>query len=242
MLNNILFALSTLVVSATVHAEIIEPDLHTVRYKVFYDQDDVGSLTKSYRKENDHYVLESTSDIEGFYGIIPVSDKRKEISTFDIGENGFYKAISYNMVRTGTWLDFENNILFDYEQNKIDLKYKKRVGRFDIEGEILDAALFNLKMQQQAKNGNKSVHHKIAFKDSLKTMSFLFVKEEVIDTKYGKTNAVMYQRTRDYKHMTKKADYAWFDKDRDFIMVKALFINKKGKEEARFEIDNYEKL
>lgn len=219
------------------------PDEFYAVYEGYYDGKKVGKLTREFKKQDDGtYQLLSHSEIDGYYGIVPVSDNRKEVSKFKIDKNLKYYPISYNMDRTGTWLDFVMNINFDYNLNTVSFSYKDRKAEKPLIGNILDNALYQLRLQHEIKNGNRdSIQYDIAYKTGFRDFHFKYEDKEVIKTKFGDTTSLKYYQVRNNKKGEKKATYTWFDPSRDFVMNKFIYYNKKGKEEARFELIEYKK-
>lgn len=221
--------------------DVVLPNLFEATYDSYYEGKHVGLMNRNFEKTKENsYILKSTSDIKGYYGIIPVKDKREEVSKFNVLNGGVYQPTSYRMDRTGTWLDFVMDIKFDNKKGVIDFSYKDRKEKKPIVGEVLDNALFQLKLQQEIKNGNRdSVRYDIAYKTGFRDFHFKYIGNEKVDTKFGKIDTIKYMQVRDNKDGSKKAVYSWFDPNNDYVMVQFLYVNKKGKEEALFKIKNY---
>lgn len=244
-MNYKLICSAILLTSSLSYAETKEtlPEQFYAVYDGYYKGDKVGRLTREFKKENDgSYSILSHSEVDGYYGIIPVSDNRKEISFFNIDNNLKYHPISYKMDRTGTWLDFVMDIKFNYDTKKVNFSYKDRKEERDMVGNILDNALYQLRLQHEIKNGNRdSIQYDIAYKTGFRDFHFKYEKDEVLNTKFGKTKSLKYYQVRSNKKGEQKATYTWFDPSKDFVMNKFIYYNKKGKEEARFELVEYRK-
>ena len=239
------FTLLIFVISLNAFAsseKVIEPNYFEANYNSYYQGDNVGYLNRIYTVENNKLKLYSTSDISGTYGFLPVSDKREEYSVFTVSDNGIYKPEKYYMKRTGTWLDFEMDINFDYEKKKVNMKYKDRNSLKDLKGEVLDNALFQLKMQQQVKNGNrKDIEYDVAFKTGFRNFHFKYLGEDIIEINGSKIKTLKYKQVRSNKSGSKKATYSWFYPEKDFIMARFIYYNDDGEEEARFDLKEYKK-
>lgn len=234
------FALLSTTTVMAMPDEVI-PSTFTAVYDAYYQGDKVGKLERSFvkNKEGD-YVLTSNSMIDGTYGFIPVTDNRLEVSNFYIDKDNEYHPTKYTMLRTGTWLDFKMNIEFDYENNSIDFSYKDRTATKPITGNVLDNALYQLRLQQAVKNNKTSLQRDLAYKTGFRDFNFIYEKNETISTHYGEIESIKFKQVRNNKPGEKKAVMTWFDPEKDFVMTRLLYLNKKGKEEARFELINYE--
>lgn len=236
--------LITTLCSLNVYAESIQiPNYFSATYDAYYEKKNVGYMQRDFYKKGNAYELKSVSDVDGFYGIIPVSDKRVELSKFNIDQsNGVYNSVSYRMDRSGTWLDFVMDIKFDRNKDLVIFNYKDRHEEKPIVGEILDNASYQLKLQQEIINGNKgNIQYDIAYKTGFRDFNFKYIGEETLNINGKNIDTFKYQQVRKNKKGSKKAVYTWFDKGRNNIMVRLLYINDKGKEEARFDIKKYSK-
>jgi len=218
------------------------PYFFKATYDSYYEGEHVGYIKREFKKNDSNYTLKSTSDIKGLYGFIPVEDKRVEVSHFNIVKNGIYKPLHYRMDRSGTWLDFVMDITFNYDENKILFKYKDKSVKKDIIGEVLDNSLFQLKMHQEIKNGNRNeIKYDLAYKTGFRNFHFKYIGKEIININNNEIKTLKFMQIRKNKKGNNKATYSWFDPNNDFVMVKFLYINASGKEEARFELKEYKK-
>lgn len=237
-----LFLLVTAVLTvSTSFAQEVLPKTYVAKYDAYYEGKKVGTLEREFSQINENeYVLKSKSSVDGYYGFIPVSDTRSETSSFSVDNQSKYHPNHYVMNRTGTWLDFKMNILFDYTTNNVNFEYKDRKETKPIVGNVLDNALYQLRLQHDIKNGKKDVNHDIAYKTGFRKFHFKYQKNEVIETHYGNVDSIKFVQVRDNKKGSKKGVSSWFDPQRDYVMNKLIYFNDKGKEEARFELVNYQ--
>lgn len=223
------------------HANNKINDFYTSSYTGYYKGKNVGILERTFTQiEDNKYQIYSKSDIDGFYGFIPVKDKRIETSSFFIDNNLNYKPIHYKMERSGTWLDFTMDIKFDYSNNNVHFKYKDKDETKKITSNVLDNALYLLKLQNEIKNGNRdSVRYDIAYKTGFRDYFFKFSGNEKIQIGNKNIETIRFNQIDPKNPYRKKAIYTWFDPNRDYVLVKLIYINDEGKEEARFELNNY---
>lgn len=219
-------------------------DFYTSSYTGYYKGKDVGTLERTFSQtDKDRYQIYSKSNIKGFYGFIPVKDKRVETSSFFIDKDFNYKPIHYKMERSGTWLDFTMDINFDYTKNSVHFKYKDREETKEISTHVLDNALYLLKLQNEIKNGNRdSVRYDIAYKTGFRDYFFKYTGTEKIKVDNKNIEAIRFNQIDPKKPNRKKAIYTWFDPKQDFVLVKLVYINDDGEEEARFELNNYKQV
>lgn len=218
------------------------PKEFTAKYDAYYKGDKVGYLRRSLKHVKDNkYQLVSDSNIDGYYGFIPVEDRREEVSDFYIDEKtGLFYPNQYVMERSGTWLDFTMKINFDYEKELVNFSYKDRKAEKPLVGNVLDNALYQLRLQYEIKNGKEQVKNDVAYKTGFRDFNFSKTGEEVISTAYdGQVNSYKFIQVRDNKPGEKKGISSWFDPNNDYIMNKLIYFNKKGNEEARFELAEY---
>lgn len=235
----ILFTLFLFPIYSFSSTEII-PNEYKAYYDGFYKGDKVGTLEKEFKKNKNNYVIKSKSNVKGKYGFLTVRDKRTEVSEFFIDDNIKFHPIHYRMERTGTWVDFIMDIRFNYSTKKINLEYKKRKEEKDINSNILDNALYLLRLQHEIKNNNRdSIQYDIAYKTGFRDFHFKYKKEETIKVKGKNTKTLLYEQIKNRDENDKSGVFAWFDPSRDYVLVKLLYLDKKGKEEIRFKLSDY---
>lgn len=243
MLNNKKYILTTLLfysVTFNVYSEDM-PKEFDAKYKAYYQGDFVGYMDRRFYKENDFYIAESKSSIKGKYLFITVSDVRDEKSIIKVNEDFIYQPQSYIMNRTGSFADFVMTSDFNYDDNTVSMSYKDRKATKPFNDKnILDNLSYQIRIQHDFKNKNKTeVKHDIAYKTGFRDFDFKYIGEEDLTIDSKTFSSLKLKQIRSNKKGEKKGAFLWLDPNRDFVMTKLIYFNKKGKEEAKFELIDY---
>jgi len=228
--------------SCNLFANDIMPKFFDAKYKAYYKGDDVGFMDRSFYKENDLYTLDSHSKIKGAILFVPLEDERHEISNFFVDEKGKYHPVKYVMNRTGSFADFVMKADFDYYKKEVSMSYKDRASVKEINKNILDNVIYQLRIQHEMKNGNRgNVQYDITYKTGFRNFNFQYIGEENISIEGEKIKTLKLKQIRNNKKGEKKGAFIWVDPNRDFIVTKVIYFNKSGKEEAKFELIKYKR-
>lgn len=237
-MKNTLIVLLT-ILSFPAFSQTVIPNYFTASYNGYYKGEHVGFMSRHFKKENNDFKIESKSYIKGNYGFIPVTDNREEYSLFRIDNKNHFHPIYYEMNRTGTWIDFKMTADFDYKSNNIHMTYKDRTADKNINGNVLDNALFQLRLQHDIKNGKKSIKYDVAYKTGFRSYHYVYDSNEFVNL-YGQSIELMkFKQIRKNKKGENKSSYFWVDPKRDYVMAQFVYYDKNGDETARFKLKDY---
>ena len=240
--KKIIYFLVTGSISYNLFANDIMPEFFDAKYKAYYKGDEVGFMDRSFYKEKDLYTLDSHSKIKGSILFVPLEDQRHEVSNFFVDGEGVYHPVKYVMKRTGSFADFIMTANFNYDKKEVSMSYKDRASVREINKNILDNVIYQLRVQHEIKNGNRSnIQYDITYKTGFRDFNFQYVGEENISIQDKEIQTLKLKQIRDNEKGEKKGAFIWVDPNRDFVVTKVVYFNKSGKEEAKFELIKYKR-
>ena len=200
------------------------PNDFYAKYNVYYKNKISGFLIREFYYINDsEYIYKSESKINITLGFIPISDNRKEISTFNILDSGVFNPKTYQLNRTGTWIDFIMNVNFNHSNNTVHMLYKGKERSEHFKDELLDNGTYQIKFQQEARNRSRRIYYRAAYKNSFRHYDFKYVKVDYIEINNILEEAVLYEMNTRQKNVK-----TWMLTSKNYVMGKTVIVDKKN--------------
>ncbi len=125
--------------------------------------------------------------------------------------------LHYSYARRGVGKDRTAELSFDWKKKTVTNNVQKTSWQMDIAQKVQDKLSYQIQMQQDLLNGQKSFTYQIADGGRLKEYKFTIVGEEMLDTPLGKVNTIKVKRSRDNDE---RVTYAWLAKDWSYLLVR----------------------
>lgn len=198
------------------------------KYTAFRYGKDLGQATLALRSlGRDKYRLSYESKISLFF----LSDKRSETSLFSFPEQQIL-PYKYQYSRTGTGSDKQTEVLFDKQQQKIQINDDNPIAW---QGE-LDNQLYRLDLQFKLAQGETEFSYNVVNnRGQLKQYDLKVVGKEQLELPYGMLEGIKVNILR--KNSTRQT-YAWFSPQLDYQLIR-LQQFKDGDEQGEIQLREY---
>lgn len=125
--------------------------------------------------------------------------------------------LHYSYARRSVGKDRTAELSFDWKNKTVTNNVQKTSWQMDIAQKVQDKLSYQIQMQQDLLNGEKSFTYQIADGGRLKEYRFTIVGEEILDTPLGKVNTIKVKRSRDNDE---RVTYAWLAKNWNYLLVR----------------------
>jgi hypothetical protein len=240
MLKKILVLLSAfpLIFSQTTAAQ--EQPLEQLRpfkasYTLLHKKDQVGLATRELQRlEDGSYQYSYKTDLQWLI----FSDKRQEISTLKILGNQVI-PLSYEFIRKGTGKDKHYHWRYNRELNTASNLLKNKDKEIDWVNGVQDKLSYHLQSRLTLLKGGKEFNYSVFNHNGnidINRYQFEYAGQETLFLPFGMVEAIKLKREIPKK---KKATYAWFAPELDFMLVK-LYHQKGGFEQFEAQLSQLE--
>ena len=125
--------------------------------------------------------------------------------------------LHYSYARRSVGKDRTAELSFDWKNKTVTNNVQKTSWQMDIAQKVQDKLSYQIQMQQDLLNGEKSFTYQIADGGRLKEYRFTIAGEEILDTPLGKVNTIKVKRSRDNDE---RVTYAWLAKNWNYLLVR----------------------
>jgi hypothetical protein len=201
-------------------------------YTLLHKKDEVGTAErKLIQLDNGHWQFSYHTDLEWLI----FSDKRTETSTLAI-KDGTATPLAYEYQREGTGKDKHKKWQFFPELKKAKNLLKNQENDLQWHDGLQDKLSYHLQNRLNLKNNIKHYTYSVinrSGKVEVNRYQFEYAGEETLVLPFGVVKTVKLKREIPEK---KKATYAWFAPELDFLMVK-LYHQKGGLEQFEAQLN-----
>lgn len=216
----------SLVQSGSSNPQITNPFAEfSAEFVAFRYGKELGHATLALTKlEDNQYRLNYNSTLSIFF----LSDKRKEISFFNV-ENNQIIPQSYVFKRTGTGSDKQLRIAFNHDKQKIVINDRPS---FPLEDQ-LDNQIYRLDLQAKLAAGKTDFNYAVInYRGELKHYHLRVVKDEALTLPFGEVETIKVALIREN---STRQTFAWFAPKLNYQMVR-LQQFKDGEEQGDIQL------
>ena len=235
--KKLLFVVIWVIPFQILYAESGIPDYFHANYTLYSNDMKIGKMKRELTKQKDNrYIFSSESKTTGFFSLIR-NDHIVERSEWAMNQN-LFKPQTYSYEHTGGKKDRFVTINFDWINHKIENIVNDSKWKMDTKDGILDKLLYQITIMHDLKRGIVPEQYTIADGGKIKTYSFKYLQDEVVETPFGKFKAMKIERK---KENNDRKTWLWCAYDLEFLPVKVVITEKKDRlttailKDVRFE-------
>ena len=120
------------------------------------------------------------------------------------------------------------NVDFDWSSKLAVGKERNSDWRIDIPDLALDRLGYQLQLLADVQNQKKEMNYQIVHKGKVRPSTFQVMREENIDTVFGKVTSIVLEKVRE--ESSKRVTHLWFSKQHPFLLLKMKQIEEDGEE------------
>ena len=220
-----LFLLYLLLLPCLSLAESVLPSFFNVSYTLYGDDIKIGLMHRKFETiGKNSFLFYSESKTTGFVSLFR-KDHIIEQSKWTYSDQGFM-PLAYSYQHTGGKKDRFVDITFNWEKNQIINKVNDSTWHMETQTGILDKLLYQFTIMSDLKNGTIPESYTIADGGKIKNYYFEFIEDEIIETPIGKFKTMKIERRKDN---TERKTWFWCAYELDFLPVKVVIAEKKGR-------------
>lgn len=192
------------------------PDFE-VHYNLRYENLRVGEAVYRLERRDDGFHYESRSQPVGITAWLR-KDRVHERSWWT-WHDGHIRPLQYHYQRTGGRTDRNAELIFDWQELRVENRVEGHPWQMDIPAHALDKMVVTLALMRDLENGARDVEYAIADGGTLKTYRFRVVGEETVETPAGTFETVKLERLRED---SQRYTALWCAPDLHYLPVKLL--------------------
>lgn len=164
-----------------------------------------------------------------------LSDKRTEVSVFEVSGSGEYQSLLYDYKRTGSGKNQKTSLKFSQKDKTITINEKNQIDHLH----QIDNQLIRLDLAKQLSQGKTKVDYNyLNTRGKPRTLSVEVIQEEQLNTPYGLISTIKVAVHRPNKD---RQSFLWFSPDLNYTLVRLLQF-ENGKEQGDLKLSGFEFL
>lgn len=194
----------------------------------------VGSMVVSLNKNGNKIIYKSVVNSVGIASLLADEKQLTDRAILELIDDS-YRALEFTHTVVGGAKDRNEHYSFDWEDNKVSIRYKDRISSLNIPFNTYDNFSVQLLLMREPDDNNIENTYSVISKGRLKNYVYKFESLEEIKTSLGKLNANKYVRK---KNNDKRTTYfGWYAENLHYIPVR-LDKFENGKIDLSIQITN----
>lgn len=206
-------AAETAAVTATVNAPTAFSTFNA-QYQIFRAGRKHGNAQRYLHQKDDHYEMGYSSDISW----LVFSDKRQEVSTFSVADDGQLRPLHYLMRRSGTGSNRHYEWRLDRQQQQVFTGKNAVLKEVPWQDDWLDPLSYTQQLIQDLRAGKTSFSYQVLNRDAnSRQYHYQVEREEMLVLPYGNIRAIRISRQEEN---SKRQILAWVAPELDYLLVR----------------------